>query len=299
MTGLIAMLTQLVESDRREAALLATEKDTQIALDYITEDLREAVFVYENIDNTLTSALPNFSTILETGETIQPIIAFWKTEPVPEDQIPTDCNQTDELLRQECQLLLQKRNVYTQVVYLQVTETTWTNSANNNSPWLGRSRILRYSLPKYSDPQTLAINTGYVDPAVWNNFPTWPLDANGNNQQGARPTLGTNPPLVLTDFIDIPNRTEFRSTSNPNLPPLYPACNNDLYARVPSGATNFNSFFACVRRTNGGLGANQDIIVYLRGNAEGRDRLNKTVDYIPVVQSQVTLRGVIDKFGRN
>ncbi len=294
-TGLISMMNQFIESDKREAAFIATEKDTQIALDYITEDLREAVFVYEEITPRLRDALPNFSAIEGLGASAEPILVFWKTEPI-ENLHALNCTMAfgSELLQQEeCRLLLIKRNTYTLVVYLQTTEAS--------DQWLGKSRIVRYALPKYKiNGEQVTFTTGFVDPAVYNNFLTWPYDKDGVNRQTQRPDpeVSDQPkPMVLADFIDIPNRTEFRSSSNQNLPPNPPTCPNN-YARVPADPGTHNSFFACVRSTQGRLGANQDIIVYLRGNAEGRDRLTKTVDFIPVVQGQVTLRGVIDKFGR-
>jgi prepilin-type N-terminal cleavage/methylation domain-containing protein len=302
VAALLGMMTEFINSDKKEAAFLATEKDTQIALDYITEDLREAVFVYETIPTRLTDALPNFAAIPELGSSVQPILAFWKTEAIPQAQMPTACTAAQGFTiarrREECRLLLITRNSYTLVVYLQTTEPS--------TEWLGRSRIIRYALTQYTNPQRLTASIGFVNPAVDNNFLTWPLDKYGVNQQSQRPNPSANTtprqpqPMVLTDFIDIPDRTQFRSASNPDLPPTPLVCPNapTTYVRVPSNTATSNSFFACVRNTQGRLGTNQDIIVYLRGNAEGRDRLTKTTELIPSLQAQVTLRGVIDKFGR-
>jgi len=299
VAALLGMMTEFINSDKKEAAFLATEKDTQIALDYITEDLREAVFVYETIPTRLTNALPDFAAIPELGAGAQPILAFWKTEAIPQSLMPTDCTNSllfpTDVLKEECRLLLMKRNSYTLVVYLQTTQLS--------SKWLGKSRIVRYALTQYTEPARLTTSTGFVNPAVYNNFLTWPLDKDGINRQAQRPDplANTTPrqpqPMVLADFIDIPNRTQFRSASNPDLPPPTLVCPAN-YARSPSNTATSNSFFACVRITQDRLGTNQDIIVYLRGNAEGRDRLTKTTEFIPSLQAQVTLRGVIDKFGR-
>jgi len=300
VAALLGMMTEFINSDKKEAAFLATEKDTQIALDYITEDLREAVFVYETIPTRLTDALPNFAAIPELGSSAQPILAFWKTEAIPQNLMPTACTAgagfVTDVLREECRLLLMKRNSYTLVVYLQTSQSS--------TKWLGKSRIVRYALTQYTNPQRLTTSTGFVNPAVYNNFLTWPIDKDGVNRQTQRPDplANTNPrqpqPMVLADFIDIPNRTQFRSASNPDLPPPALVCPANNYVRTPTNTATSNSFFACVRTTQGRLGANQDIIVYLRGNAEGRDRLTKTTEFIPSLQAQVTLRGVIDKFGR-
>jgi len=306
VAALLGMMTEFINSDKKEAAFLATEKDTQIALDYITEDLREAVFVYETIPTRLTDALPDFAAIPELGPSTQPILAFWKTEPIPSDIMPTACSAAQGFItpqrKEECRLALLKRNSYTLVVYLQTTEPS--------NKWLGKSRIIRYALTQYIDGRGLNASTGFVNPAVYNNFLTWPIDKDGVNQQlreggAGRPDPSGNnqpKPMVLVDFIDVPDRTEFRSASNPDLPPSPLVCPNPpnatTYVRTPTDETISNSFFACVRSIQGRLGANQDIIVYLRGNAEGRDRLTKTTEFIPNLQAQVTLRGVIDKSGR-
>ncbi|ELR97276.1 PilW family protein [Gloeocapsa sp. PCC 73106] len=312
-TGLVGLITQFIQSDQQEAAFLATEKDTQIALDYITEDLREAVFVYEEISSLLIESLPEFENIPELGPSSQPVLIFWKTEPVPPDQLPSvtcqpdpndpeeqvcSCPQfADELEDEECRLLNIKRHVYTLVVYVQTTD--------EHEKWLGKSRLVRYALPKYSNPAQLEQTIGFVDPAIYGNFVTWPKDKDGINQQQERPNPGAPDqpnPMVLVDFIDSPDRSEFFSEASPNLPPPPETCPNE-YSRVPSQANVNNSFFACVRKsrinltdTDVRVGVNQDIIVFLRGNSEGRDRLIKEIKHnIPSLRAQVTLRGVIDK----
>lgn len=303
-TGLVSLITQFIQSDQQEAAFLATERDTQIALDYITEDLREAVFVYEEITPLLIDSIPDFKNLPELGPNTDPILIFWKTEPVPEDEIPVNCSYPDELKQRECELLQIKRHVYTLVVYVQSTDP--------HDKWLGRSRIVRYALPKYvytgpgKLPEESRKTIGFVDPAEFNNFVTWPKDKNGNNQQQQRPNPAAAhqpQPMVLVDFIDSPDRSEFQSETKPDLPPPPEPC-PDSYARVPASVANFNSFYTCVRKTSDEpgkvkLGANQDIIVYLRGNADNRDNLVKTKDHIPTLQARVTLRGVIDKYGNN
>lgn len=296
-TAMISVIVRLIESDQREAAFIATEQEMQIALNYITEDLREAVYIYEDID-PIMDYLPDFTTLI--GANTRPILVFWRTESLPDSYLNFggNCNNAfaSPALQQECQVVRIKRAAYTLVVYLQ--------SSDPDPAWEGKSRILRYALPKYLPPSTqggaidLTQTTGFVDPALFNNFPTWPLDRNGSNQQTEIPdptASGQPQPIVLTDYIDSPDRTEFRSASQPNLPEEPPSCETG-YERVPADADENNSFFACVRSTDNRVGRNQDVIVYLRGNAEGRNKLSKTVDFLPTLEAQVTLRGVIDKF---
>lgn len=297
--GLVSMISQFVQSNQQEAAFIATEEETQGALKYIIEDLREAVYVYPNFSEDLLAGLPDFTTVEGLGPNTEPILIFWRTQTVPEDQLPNSCavggGISTEVKAAECRLLMLQRNMYTLVVYLQSTD--------QSDKWSGKSRIVRYALPKYTNPATLSLAQGFVDPAKHNNFITWPLDEAGTNHQTDGDLTGSpNPsgegqprPVVLADYIDTPDRSEFHSDSKPDLPRKPPNCPDD-YSRVPSNKTNYNSFFACVRNTDNNLGTNQDIMVYLRGNAAGRDQLVKTRDYIPALEAQVTLRGVIDKF---
>lgn len=299
-TGLVAMISQLVQYNQRESAFIATEAETQKALNYITEDLREAVYVYPEHTSTLISGLPDFSNVPGLGPNTEPILIFWRTETIPESELPSGCTAGNGFILPEdiaeCNLLINQRTMYVLVAYLQTTDP--------DPKWKGESRIVRYALPKYIEPRRITRPAGFVDPARFeNNFATWPEDSSGINQQTAGIAVGRpNPngtdqpkPQVLADFIDKPNRTQFQDASNPDLPPRPFDCPQG-YLRTPRTFSSHNSFFTCIRDTAGELGANQDIIVYLRGNAQGRDNLTKTTEYIPALEAQVTLRGVIDKF---
>ncbi|MGK7872039.1 MAG: hypothetical protein AB4426_01600 [Xenococcaceae cyanobacterium] len=118
------------------------------------------------------------------------------------------------------------------------------------------------------------------------DLPTWPFK-DGVNLQSETPEQPVGGPPVLVDFVDDPT-----SNADPDLP----TCDTQ-YNRLHSDATNYKSFFACVRRinTDSGLGANQDIVLYLRGNAKGREVITDD-SFLPTLRTRVTLRGVIDKF---
>lgn len=303
ITGLLAAMVELLQTDQREAAKEETQQSIQTALDFIAEDLRESVYVYDGTQRRgaggtgpihyVYDYLPDFSSV---GT---PILAFWKTEPLSASQESDlsriNCAGLAQPARQECNNLKLRRRSYSLIVYLQ--------STISDAKWKGKSRILRYELSKYDASRfsTLARSRGFVDPAEANNFPVWPLDSQSNNQQtaaGGRPLLTDSQPEVLVDFVDDP-------ANNPYLPDPDPAqlkCDKfnpttpDVpYVRVPIDKTNNRSFFACVRRIDNKIGENQDIILYLRGNPYGKEGANEQ-DELPILQTRVTLRGVIDKF---
>ena len=66
--------------------------------------------------------------------------------------------------------------------------------------------------------------------------------------------------------------------------------NND--ATVGEEALLSRNFYACIRRPDSGRF--QDIIVYLRGNPNGRSGVQTDVT-MPLYQTQITMRGVIDR----
>jgi hypothetical protein len=292
ITGLLAAMVELLQTDQREAAKEETQQSIQTALDFIAEDLRESVYVYDGTQRRgaggtgpihyVYDYLPDFSTV---GT---PILAFWKTEPLSatqeSDLSRMNCAGLAQPARQECNNLKLRRRSYSLIVYLQ--------STISDAKWKGKSRILRYELPKYDASRfsTLAKSRGFVDPAEANNFPVWPLDSQSNNLQtpaGGRPLPTDSPAEVLVDFVDAP---ESRVS--------IPDCVNSYgssYVRVPSDDTNNRSFFACVRKIGNAIGENQDIILYLRGNSYGKEGANEQ-DELPILQTRVTLRGVIDKF---
>ena len=268
ISSLLAVIVEFLQTDQQETARTQIQQEMKAAMEYIEEDLRESVYIYPT-----TNGLPNF------GANVTPVLAFWKAEPIDEDELPADSegecddNFSTEALRAECRALIFRRRAYSLVIYFQSTESNETNPT-----WEGKSRIRRYELPTYSDTATLTRSPRFVDPVQDDSFPSW-LDNNGS---AVTPGLRDKP--VLVDFVDDPTSNTASLT-----------CPTTGYIRTPSNAANFNSFFACVRDTGNVLGVNQDVILYLRGNAEGRGGLSSN-EILPTLQSRITLRGVIDKF---
>ena len=266
ISTLLAVIVEFLQTDQQETARTQIQQEMKAALEYIEEDLRESVYIYPT-----TNGLPNF------GTNVTPVLAFWKAEPIDEDKLPADSedecddNFSTEALQAECKALIVRRRAYSLVIYFQSTESDAT--------WEGKSRVRRYELPAYSDTEELERSTGFVDPVQDDSFPSW-LDNNGSIVT----TMLTDKP-VLVDFVDDPTN---------NAVPNVPTCPT-RYSRTPNNAATNNSFFACVRNTGGSLGVNQDAILYLRGNAEGRGGLSSN-EILPTLQSRITLRGVIDKF---
>jgi prepilin-type N-terminal cleavage/methylation domain-containing protein len=273
VSGLLYLVVELLQTDARESARNETQREMQMSVDYIASDLREAVYVYDD-PSTLKPYLPDFGADI-------PVLAFWKPRPIASSEMPANCDGFTGTVKIECETLRIRRHAYSLVVYLQSTQ-------NTTGTWSGQSRILRYELPKYTNVATLTRSKGYVEPTLSEtSFRSWPLNATGTNLQGTgnRPDRGAPP--VLVDFVDAPGNTQGGTA---------PTCDTG-YKRSPAttATPTSSSFFSCIREISTGAdpNLNQDVLVYLRGNVNGRGGGLGNV-YFPV-QTQVLVRGIIDK----
>lgn len=313
ITALLSFLVEMVQSDRREYARSETQREMQMALDYMVADLREAAYVYD--DNELMGTkenrgpnkdVPPIKDFLTIPNGYVPILAFWKPETVPyqdsKDTLPS-CDGMSEDKKPECELLTVKRRAYTLVVYFQAE-----NKGDDKKKWKGQSRILRYQLRKYRTGRlnNLEKFTGYVEPAQPGiNFEIWPYRDKGggtiSSDQTSKPQLSEASPQVLVDFVDDPKRTEFngKALNIPGCPPWPkpdPTPSNPNYRRTPSQADKNTSFYVCVKShdaTVGASGANQDVFIFIRGNPTGKAGIKAAP--LLTVRTQAVARGVIDK----
>lgn len=274
VSGLLFLVMELLKINNREEALTQTQRDMRRAIDYISRDAREAVFVYST-PSDVTGEL----TDLPSGAT--PILAFWRIDPIDGDRFASipECSTTfssDEDKERACEALKIRHSMYTLVVYLQ-------RDNSDSDIWEGPSRIIRYELPRYkaSNLTSLTETEGYQDPSLGTTFgfENWVRDpadteTNGNAE-------------VLTDHVDN------ASTDPGNLP----TCPAGMRRTPPADPAGY-SFFACVRDPldPNDDRINQDLLVFLRGNAtDGRPGLLTTFSEegrLPTLKSQVLIRGI-------
>lgn len=303
ITTLLYVVVELATMDKREAMSDQVQRDMKRALDYISDDLQEAVYVYADPQD-IVPELTDDSDFPQEAEDI-PILAFWRIDPL-EDSLP-DCTTVAADKTLDCELLSIRQAAYTLIVYVQRPNDT-------NGNWPGQSRIIRYELPKYiGNVSNLDRRPGYRDPTDPEDedaeFGSW-KHFDGEDPQGNSD--------VLVDYVQAPtfatpvplNRAPLSDSRIANTP-----CsdygldrNNDpLYLVSPPNAdvnTN-NTFFTCIRRPaldSSALAANngnQDVYIFLRGNV--REASGSGVVFfseessLPILETQVLVRGVIDK----
>lgn len=295
VSGLLYVVTELLRIDNREIALEEVQRDTQRAMNYIADEIREAVYVYTD-PTTVTSPI-GVGDALPGGSI--PIIAFWKVSPIAQsDMPPGNCMTTftDEVDQNNCRTLKVRRASYDLVVYSLLPGPA--------EPWEGPARISRYELKQYSDSSTLTETPGYIDPSSNDSsFEDWVKDTGE--------TLPNSPAgsAVLVDYM-----AGVGTTGNAvNCPTFIPSNDSDSftgndsdqYTVSPPGALDDSSFFACIRNPGAvqqldgqTARSNQDVYLFLQGDASARGRgLNPASEASrsPILQTQVMVRGVINK----
>ncbi|MCL1471497.1 PilW family protein [Argonema antarcticum] len=320
MIALVDMITDLLRSDRTEFGRNETQREMQMAVDMMVSDLREAAYVYSgkeiNQPRTQTNgvsipALKNYLPAFSTPN-VEPVLVFWKVDPVPYNQtdppIPSCTGFADGTpKRQECNLLQIKRRSYTLVAYL------FAPNQPNDDKWKGKSRLMRYEVRKYQNIAALEQSTGYLDPTTQNvSFQTWPLQGDGLTPPGGGARLPDTPAHrpVLVDFVDysriIVSGTpqSIEQINDQPCPDPSAASTEDNHSRVPENRDTYNSFFVCVSPssypvTNPATGevtliqANQDVLIFLRGNPTGRAGIK--VAPLLTIKTQAVARGVVNK----
>ncbi|MFG6103934.1 type II secretion system protein [Leptothoe sp. EHU-05/26/07-4] len=307
VSGLLFLVVELLQIDRREIALERVQRDMQRAMDYIADDLKEAVYVYDS------SSLPDIVADIQelsdeegpgvtgSGDAV-PLIAFWRTVPIEDDVLPDTCTGSRREI-EICRVAKTRRASYSLVVYYQKHR----DDGAANYPWQGESVLRRYELPQYN-PGTLNVTTGYIEPIDLNNgetiFEEW--------TDIVTTAISGGESAVLVDFVEEANidgagaidcRALIADFNSPLTGEVDIAADEYNYVLTPTDATEQTGFFACVRApepAGENFRATQDVYLFLRGDTRSASRfLGPASDNSirPALQTQVKLRGVIDKDG--
>jgi type II secretory pathway pseudopilin PulG len=311
IVSLLSLVIELLETDNREIARTETQREMQMAIDYISTDIREAVYVYDGkclagedyrINNQTIQS--NCAGLFADGNYIDnpnnsvPILAFWKLEPLPETLQEACANSEQPEVEDELVPCLAGRTYSLIVYYLS------TDNPNPDNTWQGKARILRYELSKYtSDGQPV---DGYADPTQETNFSRWPLDT--TQQNGADPA----PPVALVDFVDDRSMDDINELDSDSgaasveCPEQYTLTPDDD-TLDSFGFSGMRNFYACVRIPEEALALqndedeatsafNQKVILFLRGNALGKAGIDSYNEgFLPAIATQVLNRGVRNK----
>jgi type II secretory pathway pseudopilin PulG len=289
LTPLFGLMISIMNTDEKEQAKTTSEQELQTAIDFITRDLQQAVYIYDSqgVTNNYNTIAAN-SGIKDSLPTVAggvPILVFWKQE-VVSNVIPTTGPNDDA-------------SVYSLVAYYLINSpsTIWSNTA----------RIARWQIKdgvrSPSDTSGVTCNPSYntsikfvdADNCPSPGFKPFDLDMNQWQRSGSF----TNDPQVLVDFIDQTPRDQT------NVPNIIPSCAQDDNQQgvtiTPISSTTMTSFYACVSNYADPTNQGQVIStaqIFIRGNALARiqtsnidykDKSQQT--YFPTVSAIIQARG--------
>ena len=175
ISTLLSFVVSIIDIDRREQAKVESQGDVQAALNYIANDLQEALYIY-NADgmSRLTTNTPEIPAnpsavpptplipattpqipIHSSTENFTPILAFWKRIYYAPDEIPkggtrltgclefaTDADCDGNTTLADIQPKGSGRYVYAMVVYYLI----YDNSNGSNQAWSNAARIGRWEI---------------------------------------------------------------------------------------------------------------------------------------------------------
>jgi hypothetical protein len=278
-----------MNTDEKEQAKTTSEQELQTAIDFITRDLQQAVYIYDSqgVTNNYSATAAN-SGIRDSLPTVAggvPILVFWKQE-VVSNVIPTTGPNDDA-------------SVYSLVAYYLINSpsTIWSNTA----------RIARWQIKdgvrSPSDTSGVTCNPSYntsikfvdADNCPSPGFKPFDLDMNQWQRSGSF----TNDPQVLVDFID---QTPRDQTNVPNITPSCAQDDNQPGVTItPISSTTMTSFYACVSNYADPTNQGQVIStaqIFIRGNALARIQTsnidyedNSQQTYFPTVSAIIQARG--------
>lgn len=80
LSGLLAFVVNILQTDRREQAKLQTQEEIQATLDFIADDLKQAVYIYDadGVERTSRDNPPGIRDQLPRIDKAQPVLVFWK-----------------------------------------------------------------------------------------------------------------------------------------------------------------------------------------------------------------------------
>jgi prepilin-type N-terminal cleavage/methylation domain-containing protein len=258
VSGLLYLVVEVLGINQKDASRSDTQRDMQLAMDYITRDLREAFYVYgteidvdpvtgnptqlvsclsaspvggadtRGANNQCTGLLSYLPNHLKDGNNI-PVLAFWKPEPLPEN-VTAYCKANaasigltvvnNAIDRVPCVA----QRMYTLVVY-----------SLNNDPtggiWKGRARIKRYALPHFPESSVNGTKkTGWVAPVASDDKRplSWPYGkADGgvvnlqlNPASATIPAAGTIATDSATENFVLTDFVDYQYINNAPAPPL-------------------------------------------------------------------------------
>jgi hypothetical protein len=300
ITPLLGFMISIMNQDRQEQAKAASEQEIQSALNYISRDIDQAIFIYDG------KGLPQIEDQLPTVTSGTPVLVFWKRKLLPKS-LPVrgaaDCSDPTRC---------DDAFVYALVAYYQITGDC------TNKNWSCTSRIgrveLQGPLDNINNPEPDGTIRPLDNPKPSRGFELFNLNQSNvselekamNNWKSASGINDDeNQPKILIDYIDqstanVPPASCSTAPRNQNnsagsVVPAAPAVPYLDRQVPPTSTTLTSSFYACVD-TDKTIAQ-----VFIRGNALARIKpkgnpptyVPSQKAYFPRASIQVQGRGLV------
>jgi type II secretory pathway pseudopilin PulG len=308
ITPMLAFVVDMLNTDRREQVKANTEQDIQAAVDFIAQDLSQAIYIYNRPGvNAIRTQLP------EPGNTNAiPILVFWKRQQINR-AIPV--NNTIKPNQCDAQANVNNCNdtyVLSLVAYYQIKDNTpssWCQPSGATCP----TRIERYTISDgIRNPYANAGDANYPYYATSDTAPKTSLDkdaAFNKEFDFSKPTekvttgAGFESSEVLVNYLDhtatanIPQPPDCKSAlgvADPTGPGSTPIDAADLLITDDNSGSPSHSFYACVD-TQKNLAS-----ITIRGNSLRRLQTDANYNpnntaFFPTATVQVQGRGALGK----
>ena len=285
--SLLSFMTNMLTSERREQAKSTSEQEIQLALDYISRDLQEAIYIYDADGvQAIADQLPHAREVDKF-----PVLVFWKPTFLAQDRPITAIDGTTTTVG--CLTKLPRSDSCSQRDYFVYSLVIYYLIKDSNPTWSRAARIGRLELQDGIRDSNNSRNY-LTNPAP--GFQLFNLSRAGTlkDKMNAWRKANTayepqkNPIEVLVDYIDpspsdrTPKPLDCQNiSSDAQLVPANTQLANPL---------QINSFYACVD-------ASRNLAqVYLRGSALMRLEQNAVysdsqASYFPSLNIQVKSRG--------
>ncbi|MEH1907819.1 hormogonium polysaccharide secretion pseudopilin HpsC [Nostoc sp.] len=279
LTPLLAFMVNILSTDQNEQAKASSEQEIQTAVDYIANDLQQAIYIYDKTALTTNSSTTPASSGIQdqippvniapgcnsSTTTCQPILVFWKRTFLPSAitlSSSTTANTASDTF------------VYSLVAYYLIKDsnTTWSNAARiarfqiSDGVLAASGTTTGTCLPDYPNDTYIKNSSNIIQcpDAGFQRFNLNLASATGltqkmNSWKATASRAYTQQASVLIDYID---QTSIGSTTL-----SCPTSTGGSTTTTPSLISGtFMGFYTCVDV------ANTTAQVFLRGNALARLR---------------------------
>jgi prepilin-type N-terminal cleavage/methylation domain-containing protein len=157
VSGLLAFLVNILQTDRREQVKVDTQQDLQAAMDFIADDLQESIYVYdadglEAIMGGTISPTPGTNQLPDPFPNLTatpiPILLFWKRSFYDRNETVTTPTGTDVLVGciKDSNASCNANNMIGADEYTYSLVAYFVTKNDPTSGWSGAARLLRWEL---------------------------------------------------------------------------------------------------------------------------------------------------------